>query len=329
MNRTRITYSAIVAILAALAMGVYVQDAGASVGNVSGYAWSDTVGWISLGGADHGLAIAEDGTISGYAWSDNIGWISANASDLTGCPEAPCTAKITSNLMSGWMRALSGDTSQSGDWDGWISLSGSSPDYGVSESISGAFSGFAWGSDVVGWVDFSYATTSAAADRCINIDGLQTTIPSGYTLVDGQCIQQCTAAYSCDGSTVIHTDADCTVTTIAACVAPSYCVDGIAACSVDSIALTVTEHLSARPNIVPSGLPTRIYWSVSNAESCTVSGDNGDTWSGTSSGDAGKLTRPITGTIVYTMVCLAVEGATPTSVTESITVRLLPIFNEN
>ena len=49
-----------------------------------------------------------------------------------------------------------------GGWDGWISLSGTTPVYGVTGATTGTgatavtnFSGFSWGSDVVGWVDWS------------------------------------------------------------------------------------------------------------------------------------------------------------------------------
>lgn len=47
-----------------------------------------------------------------------------------------------------------GSDPQAGGWDGWISLSGSSPGYGPTKSGS-IFSGYAWGSDVLGWLDFS------------------------------------------------------------------------------------------------------------------------------------------------------------------------------
>ena len=49
-----------------------------------------------------------------------------------------------------------------GGWDGWIRLSGTATDgspYGVSIMNNGSFSNdvnaYAWGGDVVGWVDFS------------------------------------------------------------------------------------------------------------------------------------------------------------------------------
>jgi hypothetical protein len=141
-------------------MEVYAQG---STFPISGYAWSDTIGWISFNGGSYGLSVDESGTISGYAWSDNIGWISANAADLVGCPSGTCTANMDGDgVMTGWLRALSGGTSQSGGWDGFISLSGTG--YGPVRQVDGSFAGYAWGDTVVGWVNFSYASTNYMAE---------------------------------------------------------------------------------------------------------------------------------------------------------------------
>lgn len=130
-----------------------------SSGSITGYAWSDTIGWISMNGSGYSLSVSGTGVVTGYAWSDNIGWVSANSSDLSGCPSSPCSASIdSSGGLQGWLRALS----NGGGWDGFISLSGSN--YGPVRQSSGAFSGYAWGDMVVGWLDFSYASTDYVAD---------------------------------------------------------------------------------------------------------------------------------------------------------------------
>ncbi|MFA5842046.1 MAG: hypothetical protein WC835_03785 [Candidatus Paceibacterota bacterium] len=140
-----------------------IANAGASH-NLSGYAWSDNIGWLSFNctdagtcaSGDYGVNVAPSGAFSGYAWSDNIGWVSFNSSDTTGCPTAPsCAATLNgaNGNVSGWAKALSA----SGGWDGWISLSGTAADtspYGVSFTGSTG-SGYAWGSDVVGWLSFN------------------------------------------------------------------------------------------------------------------------------------------------------------------------------
>jgi hypothetical protein len=164
-----------------------------SANSISGYAWSDNIGGISLGGANYGLSVASDGsgTISGYAWSDNIGWVSANES---GCPSGTCTPRLQNGVLTGWLKALAGGTVGSGGWDGWVSLSGSG--YGVTQSGNN-FSGYAWGSDIVGWTDFSFATVQLQA--CY-----PNANPSGYnsacTSAANACGQTNSGTISCSGS---------------------------------------------------------------------------------------------------------------------------------
>ena len=132
---------------------------------LTNWAWSDTVGWISLncsdlgtcGTVNYGLSVdSTTGAVSGYAWSDNVGWISADDVTDTNCPAgSACKPMLSGGALTGWLKALAGGTPNSGGWDGWISLSGPNPfSYGPTFS-NGAFTGYAWGSDVVGWVDFS------------------------------------------------------------------------------------------------------------------------------------------------------------------------------
>jgi hypothetical protein len=104
------------------------------------------------------------GAISGWAWSDNVGWISFNAS--TGCPDTPCspTMDMESGYWSGWARATAGGDVATDGWDGWISLSCKNHaivclnPYRVQVSpLTGEVSAenrFAWGADVMGWINF-------------------------------------------------------------------------------------------------------------------------------------------------------------------------------
>ncbi len=133
------------------------------LGCLSGYAWSDNIGWIDFTCSN--VPVRSSGTIEGYAWANpsddvaltnNIGWISFNPADTATCGAA---ARITGTALSGWAKAISADGN---GWDGCISLSGSSPSYGVTLSggtgTSGGLTGYAWGSDVVGWIDFAHTT---------------------------------------------------------------------------------------------------------------------------------------------------------------------------
>ena len=121
--------------------------------NVSGWAWASNIGWISFnnttggGGVNYGVHINPiSGELSGYAWSSNIGWISFNEG---------AGLNLENGEVSGYARALS-----NGDgWDGWISLRGDTQDgnvYGVKVNLTNKeLEGWAWGSDVIGWVSFN------------------------------------------------------------------------------------------------------------------------------------------------------------------------------
>jgi len=145
--------------------------------NVSGWAWSDNIGWISFNSTDtssginYGVNVNETtGNFSGYAWSDNVGWINFPTTD---CPRAPCRANLdkTTGAVTGWMRVIRG-SDLDGGWDGWIELAGtnhSSPDSsgvgGVTYDSAGKrLVGYAWGGEVVGWIDFSPAYGGVLVD---------------------------------------------------------------------------------------------------------------------------------------------------------------------
>ena len=135
------------------------------------------------------------GELSGYAWSDSIGWIKFGglSSFPTGSGTTPQNAQLnSSNKLIGWARACAGTIngdcstmdSRNDGWDGWISLTGISADgqypYGV--SLNGTdFSGYAWGSDVVGWIDFTGVKLTAApiTDITISLSASSSSIISG------------------------------------------------------------------------------------------------------------------------------------------------------
>lgn len=146
---------------------------------VSGYAWSENIGWIefdpSFGGVFYDLATKK---LSGYAWSENIGWIKFDG--LSSYPDSLRGSVATvdaGGFLFGWIRACAGTatgdcstmTSRADGWDGWISLSrkpsGTGFDYGVkidlvpASQTYGDFSGYAWGSDLVGWIKFNCQDT--------------------------------------------------------------------------------------------------------------------------------------------------------------------------
>ncbi|MFO0718569.1 MAG: hypothetical protein U0522_00860 [Candidatus Paceibacterota bacterium] len=112
------------------------------------------------------------GTITGYAWSPNIGFIKFGG--LSGFPSGGGTESVNAELMPdqatirGWARAFWGDNTSG--WDGWLSLAGTSFPSGPThtDGLAGVtfnkptahIVGYAWGGDVLGWVNFSDVTYS-------------------------------------------------------------------------------------------------------------------------------------------------------------------------
>ncbi len=150
-----------------------VANAQGASGNVAGFAWSANTGWISFnctntstcGTISYGVNVdVTTGSTTGYAWSSNVGWISFNPSDLAGCPSGTCAAKLQSvsatnqkgdKPLTGWAKAVLGGTAGTAGWDGWIRL-----DHTQNNAVSynfktQQFTGWAWGSDVIGWISFN------------------------------------------------------------------------------------------------------------------------------------------------------------------------------
>jgi len=163
------------AAIGALLMFPHTVRASASQ-NVSGWAWSENMGWISFnntsggGAVDYGVNVdTTTGIFSGYAWSENIGWISFNRADTGVPPTAPYNGSeayvakmdLGSFQITGWARALAQDLG----WDGWIKFAGTAQDgssYGVTiDDDTGEFTGFAFGGDVLGWISFNCANTNS------------------------------------------------------------------------------------------------------------------------------------------------------------------------
>ena len=176
-----------------LGLSFVTGSAVAQASGLSGWAWSSSIGWVSLsstnpelaGVTPPGSAYGVDmnlqnvnsmypptnliGTLSGYGWSPNIGWVSFDPADITStnCPAgSSCTPTInlTTGAVSGWARAVGGSGTMG--WDGWIELAGTNhvtngvaTTRGVTfSSTTGAFSGYAWGSTNVGWLSFANVT---------------------------------------------------------------------------------------------------------------------------------------------------------------------------
>lgn len=278
---------------------------------MTGYLWSDNVGWIDLNCANQGdcspsfgISVASDGTLSGYAWSELVGWVSANASDLAGCPSGTCRAVLGTTALTGWLRIIAGGTAESGGWDGFISLAGASPAYGVTYN-SGVFAGYAWGDTNVGWVDFSLARST---------------------------YNTCSAAYVCNGQTIMQRDISCNedpLTPPITCTAPAFCSAGSSTCLYPQTGANGADgNLRVLPTFVRSGATTWVYWDIINAERCDVVGSNGDSWSDMhSSGPSGQQSGAIYDRITFTLTCDPLDPLAQ-SLVQTATVGIPPVFLE-
>lgn len=164
------------------------------------------LGWISLNSINHPGTInygvnlnRTTGNFEGNGYAEYGGWVTFNPAGPF--PSGPGTvasgAKVDPDCLSdetrtckvtGWIRFIAAkdeDTNTAGwqGWDGWVSLSGTGygleldkPDTnGVRKFLAGG-DHYAWGSWIVGWVDFSNA--SVIQDMCLDIDGVQTSVPA-------------------------------------------------------------------------------------------------------------------------------------------------------
>ena len=263
--------------------------------NVAGYAWSDNIGWISFNctntnscaTSDYGVNIAQNDKFSGYAWSDNIGWISFNENELNGCPSSPCRAKLNrgTGAVTGWAKALSADGN---GWDGWINLSGSWQNGVLLNLSTNQFQGYAWGADVVGWIDFSMVTGNQI---CATSYGNVCNSPANACGATNQSTIQCDG--SC-GAQFAPPDSSCALP-----------------------APTITTN-SPRFN---RGSSCNITWSTENATSCTLTGPGIS-----ASGISGTITTPsLQTTTAYILTCF---NGSVVSASREIICRLNPEYEE-
>lgn len=107
------------------------------------WAWSETVGWIDFGTTDGNVHVTNS-ALTGYAYGENIGWISLNCSNTSSCGTNDYAVSNTSSgTLSGyaWSETV-----------GWINFSPTGG--GVSINSSGVFTGHAYGENI-GWIVFA------------------------------------------------------------------------------------------------------------------------------------------------------------------------------
>jgi hypothetical protein len=356
---------------------------------LDGYAWSSNIGWISLNcktgginGADICLTSSYRVTVNtttnnvtGYAWSSNIGWIRfggmgalvPNNSFPTGGGTTPGDAKVTGTFgdytFTGWARACAGTLSPSGfcgnmnsrtdGWDGWISLDGTN--YHVNAKGATGFQGtgsYAWGSDVVGWIDMSSYASWLFPTAVIN--GNACPVPLGQSKCDttvGWTITNATTPIVKNGSTQISKIAvvpssPVTLTLNTDTIIYAYdgvyqlaslllqasdvkCVSPLIISSVDGTCQYPGPDITIRTDnsIVRSGDTVNVSWTISptplkNGVSCKVTGPISGT--GNETGSRSADSSALTSKTAFTISCTGPFG----SESKSATVQVVPKSQE-
>lgn len=157
-----------------------------------------------------------------------------------------------------------------------------------------------------GWTPYTFSCAAPDSDLpgdlCPNLSGNQVTVPNGYVIgTDGSCVLSGnTGNFNSNGNAGNGNGAG----------------NG-----------NVTPDLSLRaiPSLVQRGGTSRIHWSATNVSSCTVSGTNGDSWSGRESPIGGETSSPIMQRVDYTLRCLDSSGA---AFLRQASVNILPAWLE-
>lgn len=343
---------------------------------LSGFAWSSNIGWISLNckndsncaASDYRVTINADRTITGWGWSSNIGWIKFG--DLSAFPAGGGTtarnAEITGTYPNltwqGWARACAATADRrcgsmstgtnTGGWDGWIALRGTN--FAVSANMTTGMNtnSYAWGGDVVGWVDMFSNISFTTVDS--SLSGTGCTIPlgsgtCGTTLtwdVDSSLSspnlyrattptgQLSTSRYDTNfpvtlshGYTTFHLRSGTTILT--PLTVQARCAAGLtyngSTCIVGTGTTSPSITLKAVPPIVRTGGRTSVEWTLSTLSGSTCVLNGPGLSNVTISTLVGSTTTGvITSTATVRLTCTGAYG----SVDERATVEVIPVAEE-
>jgi hypothetical protein len=312
----------------------------------------------------------------GYAWSSNIGWIKFHDFENHNPRRFPTDGgtvarsayvegtDLANMRLVGWARACSAtvggecgssDTNaNSGGWDGWISLSGTT--HAVRANFTGGeflTDSYAWGSDVVGWVDmfthadFAESPTSLEGTGCFIDAGassctarLTWNIPSSYSNPNIRKITAPASQVSTDatrtnyqvtvgeGDTTFHARSGSQLLTSAivnASCRNSTWNDSTKVCETTvAPGLTPVITLTVTPPVVRSGGKVTVDWNITNftVGECALIGP-GITGPITTADDD-ILTGPITSQSKVKITCTGAYG----TVMKEATIEVIPLSQE-
>lgn len=133
-------------------------------GGLSGWAWNDTIGWISFdcytlgtcGISNYQVRIDSSGRFTGWAWNDIVGWFSFDCNNTYSCGVSDY------KIITSWKISVASGT-----------LVSSIIDTGVSNGV--AFNNIVWqGVQSTGAVKFQFASSNSVADLTVFPDDVYT-----------------------------------------------------------------------------------------------------------------------------------------------------------
>jgi hypothetical protein len=156
--------------------------------------------------------------------------------------------------------------------------------------------------------------------------------PAGYTGTPPNCEPaSCNPGYICEADGNLHLqNASCIVSPVVGLNCGGNGCGGDQ-CNAPPGANIIKFTVS--PTLVQSGNTTAVTWDVENVTACSVTGTNGDSWTGLTGTETSR--QPITSQTIYTLHCSLLPGAKNTDgttavwVDQHITVNIVPAFNEN
>jgi hypothetical protein len=312
---------------------------------ITGWAWSDMVGWVSMSGTGYGLTIGAGGTLSGYAWNDKVGWITADTA--CGTPQAT----LSGSSFTGWLHALYSGT------DGCISLTSANggTGYGLTYTAgTGVIGGYAWGSEPIGWMLFDALATVSPATCVISAAPAQlysavyppsitlsyTTSNASSAAIDGVSVPTSGTSYSAQNGTPLAwapPSVTYTMTVTNPSGAPSTCnttvnVNNGYPPPVGCISLGAANPTCSAPVVkaknIRKGDSVGVFWSVANANasSCSITKNGGAWLAGQATSTlAGVSSGALTERTEYLLSCQAQDG---TTFTDTGVVNIIPEFQE-
>jgi hypothetical protein len=138
--------------------------------------------------------------------------------------------------------------------------------------------------------------------------------PAGYYKDGDACVRanECTTPPKCVGDDLVNS---CNNDTISTC-------DWGCAGGVSNPVPAPSGTIYASPKLLHTGNTSIISWSAANVRACTVTGTNGDAWTGKSS--AGKTSKAIQMQTTYYLRCDGYSGSSPASIDKNVVVSVIP-----